>query len=262
MANRSCSSVQNYFGLVDRYPEYRNNLRRIDSEYGYYNRRQADKGEELQVPVVVHIIFKEVRDDISDASIKAQIDSLTNDFTASNQDITKVPQPFQATIGNPNISFHLAKRTPDGGETNGINRHQTAVGRFGMDNDQIKFSNEGGVDAWDTKRYLNIWVGRIDGGTLGYAQFHGGPAWTDGVVINTMAFGFDVPAEEPFNLGRTLTHEVGHYLNLSHIWGESRFHNCRDDDYVADTPVQLGPNVGGLHFLIFHAINNRMETCS
>jgi hypothetical protein len=82
----------------------------------------------------------------------------------------------------------------------------------------------------------------LGGGLLGYAQFPGGPKSTDGVVINYRAFGTMGTAQSPFNKGRTATHEVGHYFNLRHIWGDTE--DCSGSDFVADTPNCAGPNFG------------------
>ena len=89
--------------------------------------------------------------------------------------------------------------------------------------------------------HLNIWVAEIGGGILGYAQFPGGNSATDGVVISPQYVGTTGYVSAPFNKGRTATHEVGHYLNLRHIWGDGR---CRQDDFVTDTPSSDGPNYG------------------
>src|SRR4029078_8676853 len=92
--------------------------------------------------------------------------------------------------------------------------------------------------AWNTKKYLNIWVCTLEttptGQLLGYAQFPGGPADTDGVFILNTAFATPASAAAPFNLGRTATHEIGHFLNLRHIWGDTP--DCSGGDLVADTP--------------------------
>ena len=87
----------------------------------------------------------------------------------------------------------------------------------------------------------------LAGGVLGYPQFPGGPAATDGVVIDTRAFGTGGTAVPPFDLGRTATHEVSHYLNLRHIWADTE--NCSGCDFVADTPNAAGPNYGTPAFL-------------
>jgi hypothetical protein len=93
---------------------------------------------------------------------------------------------------------------------------------------------------------MNLWVCALSGGLLGYAQFPGGPVATDGVVINYRAFGTTGTAKAPFNKGRTATHEVGHYLNLRHIWGDTP--DCSGSDMVADTPNCAGPNYGAPRF--------------
>ncbi len=107
----------------------------------------------------------------------------------------------------------------------------------------MKSSATGGIDPWPTDRYLNIWVCQLGGGLLGYAQFPGGPADTDGVVILHSGFGTNGTAAAPFDLGRTTTHEIGHYLNLFHIWGDDGS-GCSGSDEVADTPNAAGPNFG------------------
>jgi hypothetical protein len=98
------------------------------------------------------------------------------------------------------------------------------------------------VNAWPADRYLNIWVCTLANGILGYAQFPGGPKKTDGVVILNTAFGTVGTAGAPFNRGRTTTHEVGHWLNLRHIWADTE--DCSGTDFVADTPNAAGPNYG------------------
>jgi hypothetical protein len=140
------------------------------------------------------------------------------------------------------IEFELAGTGPDGEPTGGITRTRTSTTSFG-DDDRVKFGSAGGVDAWPSERYLNLWVCPLGGGLLGYAQFPGGPPETDGVVIAHTAFGTVGTARAPFDLGRTATHEVGHWLNLRHIWGDDGS-GCSGSDFVADTPNQAGENTG------------------
>ena len=106
----------------------------------------------------------------------------------------------------------------------------------------MKTKSKGGVPAWPADKYLNIWVCNLGGGLLGYAQFPGGPARTDGVVILHTAFGTDGTAQPPFDRGRTATHEVGHWLNLRHIWGDTL--DCSGGDRCPDTANAAGPNTG------------------
>src|SRR5205823_13571070 len=106
-------------------------------------------------------------------------------------------------------------------------------------NDDVKRAATGAA-AWPSEKYLNLWVCSLGGGLLGYAQFPGGAAATDGVVILNTAFGTMGTAAAPFNLGRTATHEVGHWLNLNHIWGDTS--DCSGTDHVTDTPNAQLPN--------------------
>ena len=129
---------------------------------------------------------------------------------------------------------------PNGNATSGITRTSTTVNGFGT-NDAVKFDAQGGKDAWPAGEYLNFWVCNIGGGILGYAQFPGGSLATDGVVNGYQYTGTIGTATAPFDLGRTATHEVGHWLNLRHIWGDG---GCGIDDFVADTPESDAPNYG------------------
>jgi hypothetical protein len=242
---RSCGTVQNYFRQVDLYPDLRRNQAVLEgmtvaaARQGLRGRRQVP----AEIPVVVHVLHRTDADDLSDEQVASQIEVLNEDFSADNDDLKNVPPAFTDLIGNPGLRFALATTDPSGAPTDGITRRRTTVATFGVD-DSMKSAASGGADPWDTTRYLNIWVCRLGGGVLGYAQFPGGPPATDGVVTLTSAFGRGGSAGAPFDLGRTTTHEVGHYLNLSHIWGEARVPTCEDSDFVDDTPNQWGPNFG------------------
>ena len=242
---RTCACLQVHFGLLDQFPEFRANQARLHqyTQYVLNVGERALRTGITTIPVVVHVLHRTAAENISDAQIKSQITVLNKDFRAKNTDITKVPAPFKDQVGDPRIVFHLATQDPQGRPTTGITRTTTNRSSFGPD-DSMKQSSEGGVAPWDTQRYLNVWVCTLSGGLLGYAQFPGGPPETDGAVILNTAFGTKGTAAAPFNKGRTATHEIGHYLNLSHIWGESRITTCTDSDFVTDTPNQFGPNTG------------------
>ena len=156
-----------------------------------------------------------------------------------------MPSVWHEAVGDARIVFKLADRDPNGAVTNGITRTSTSIIAFG-DDDAVKSAASGGADAWPADRYLNIWVCHLQD-LLGYAQFPGGPMHTDGVVIDYRAFGTGGTAEAPFNLGRTATHEVGHWLNLFHIWGDDGM-GCAGTDQIDDTPNQAGPNTGSPGF--------------
>ncbi len=195
-----------------------------------------------EIPVVVHVVHRTAAENISEQQIESQIDVLNADFRKKNADISKVPAAFSTLADDSRIVFKLASEDPDGNPTSGITRRSTSVSGFSHD-DSVKFHSSGGTDAWPRDRYLNIWVCQLSGGLLGYAQFPGGPADTDGVVILHSAFGTTGTAAAPFDKGRTTTHEIGHWLNLRHIWGDDGT-GCSGSDFVADTPNQGGPNYG------------------
>jgi hypothetical protein len=198
-------------------------------------------GNVITIPVVVHIVYRTTAQNISDAQVQSQIQVLNEDFRRLNADAVNTPSLFQSVAADAEIQFCLATRDPLGNPTNGITRTQTTKTSFSVYTDDVKYSSQGGKDAWPTDQYLNIWVCNLGGNVLGYAQFpNGGPAATDGVVIDYRYFGRGGSAQAPYNKGRTATHEVGHWLNLRHIWGDAQ---C-GDDYVNDTPVQQGPNYG------------------
>ncbi len=239
---RQCGSMQAHFRLLEEDQNFR--LRQANLERAVSRRMSAGavaKPAPTIIPVVVHVIYNTTAENISMAQINSQIKVLNRDFQATNPDKSKVPTPWKGLVGNANIKFVLATKDPKGKPTNGVTRTKTDRTSFGT-NDSMKFSASGGRNAWPTTKYLNIWVCKLGGGLLGYAQFPGGPAKTDGVVITHTGFGTTGTASAPFHLGRTTTHEVGHWLNLRHIWGDTE--DCSGTDFVADTPNAAGPNFG------------------
>ncbi|MEH1017657.1 M43 family zinc metalloprotease [Micromonospora sp. CPCC 206060] len=197
----------------------------------------------VRIPVVVHVVWNDDRQNISDEQVHSQIAVLNADYRAANSDLGTIPDAFRDLVGDTQVEFHLATTDATGRPTTGITRTSTTVTQFSPDDDGIKSAATGGADPWPASRYLNIWVGQLRDGLLGYAQFPGGPPQTDGVVVTYTAFGTLGTATAPFHLGRTATHEVGHYLNLFHIWGDDGT-GCGGTDEVDDTPNQAGPNNG------------------
>jgi hypothetical protein len=195
----------------------------------------------VTIPVVVHVVYNTAAENISPAQIESQIASLNKDYSAKNPDKSKTPIVWAGLVSETRIQFALARIDPNGNLTNGITRTKTTKTSFG-DDDTVKSAASGGATPWPSDKYLNLWVCTLGGGLLGYAQFPGGPPSTDGVVILNRAFGTTGTATDPFNLGRTATHEVGHWLNLRHIWGDTE--DCTGTDFVDDTPNQQHPNFG------------------
>jgi len=223
-------------------PEMLQNMEEIERQVEEYLRTHpTGHGERvvITIPTVFHVLYRTTTENISDAQIMTQLDVLNQDFSATNGDIGLTPALFSGLVANAEIQFCLATQTPTGGATTGITRKSTTVSAWGT-NDSVKKSSQGGVDPWDASKYLNIWICNIGGGILGYAQFPGGSAATDGVVLDYRYTGTIGTATAPFNKGRTGTHEVGHWLNLRHIWGDA---TC-GSDLVSDTPVHNTSNYG------------------
>ena len=241
---RQCATMVVDAQLAEAYPSYRRNQDNIEQGI----RRSIGTGQALRalrkmltIDVVVHVVYKLPAENISDAQVKSQIAVLNKDFRATNPDKSKVPPVWKGLVADSNVKFQLAKKDPSGKATTGITRTATTRDSFGSGN-AVKKKAQGSADAWPTDRYLNIWVCNLADGLLGYAQFPGGPAATDGLVILYTALGTSGAARPPFNLGRTATHEVGHWLNLRHIWGDRN--DCGGTDFVPDTPNQQLPNTG------------------
>ncbi len=191
----------------------------------------------ITIPVVVHVLWRLSNSNISDAQIQSQIDVLNEDYARLNADTINTPSVFQGVAANTQVQFCIAKQDPNGQATTGITRTQVTTQNIGWTNKYYQTS-QGGHDIWDRDSYLNFWVCEIGNGILGFSQFPGANASKDGVVIDYRYFGTIGTATSPFDLGRTATHEVGHWVNLRHIWGDS---NCGNDN-VSDTPTQQAAN--------------------
>lgn len=241
---RNCASMDNLEYRMSQDP----NLEQQMSQIEIYTQNKIESmqqnkivGSVITIPVVVHVIYSNANENISDAQILSQIQVLNDDFRRLNSDANST----WSQAADTQIQFCMAAVDPNGNPTNGITRKSSTKSSWGT-NDAMKKSSQGGVNPWDTSQYLNMWVCNIGGGILGYAQFPGGSASTDGVVIGPNYFGSTNGGSgfylaSPFNLGRTTTHEVGHFLNLRHIWGDG---GCSVDDFVSDTPTSDAANYG------------------
>lgn len=183
----------------------------------------------IEIPVVVNVLYRTAAENISQAQIQSQIDVLNKDFNATNSDFNNVPTLFAGVKANVGIRFVLDQ----------VVRKSTNKTSWGT-RDAMKKTNQGGLNPLSPTTKLNLWVCTIGGGILGYAQFPGGSSATDGVVIDSKYFGTTGTATYPYNLGRTGTHEVGHWMNLRHIWGDATCGN----DFCADTPSHNAANYG------------------
>lgn len=231
VAHRNCPSEELLKEKLTKDPQWALRLNEME--------KNADKSIDLSrfklvngkivIPVVVNVLYRTSAENISQAQVQSQIDVLNKDFNATNTDITKVPALFSSVKANVGITFELVT----------INRKSTTKTSWGTA-DAMKKTASGGLDPTTPTTHLNMWVCTIGGGILGYAQFPGGASATDGVVVDSKYFGNTGTATSPYNLGRTATHEVGHWFNLRHIWGDA---SC-GTDYVADTPTHNTANYG------------------
>jgi hypothetical protein len=238
---RNCGAMQQHFHLLETDPNFRKNQVALEHACKARLRTAAvARVGPYKITVVVHVVHNPASpaEKISVAQVNSQIAVLKRDFRATNPDKSKTPPVFSGLIADSMIEFALATKDPAGRATTGITFTETTKESFSDRGNAVKFKAKGGINAWNTKKYLNIWVCTLEigptGQLLGYAQFPGGPSRTDGVVILNTAFGTTGSAADPFNLGRTATHEIGHFLNLRHIWGDDG--DCSGSDFVDDTP--------------------------
>lgn len=218
--------------------------------------RALNRKVTLTIPVVVHVIHNGdpigdgVNENISDAQVESQIAVMNEDFRRL------IGTPGEGAGVDVEVEFCLAQVDPDGNATNGINR--VDLGQDSWSTDAIN-STVKPTTIWDPEQYMNMWSVRFSNSSLlGYAQFpsnsglaglnaDGGSASTDGVVAGFGYFGSsdyddgNFVTSAPYDKGRTMTHEVGHWLGLRHIWGDG---GCGVDDFCDDTPESDASNFG------------------
>ena len=200
----------------------------------------------ITIPVVFHIVWNEEDENIADAQILSQLAVLNKDFRKLNAEQSSIAAEFQALAADMELDFVLAEYDPDGNPTSGITRKFTEVVNIGdrfLDNRRsICYNDLGGQDAWCPDSYLNIWVGALEAG-IAQSSFPGmDPLDEDGIRIEPKFVGTIGTATPPYHLGRTLTHEIGHFFDLFHLWGG--FGGCDVDDGIEDTPLQATTYLG------------------
>lgn len=250
-SHRTCATHEHYLQQLSQHPEMAREMQRIEAfteDFARQQDQQKTTAAIYNIPVVVHVLYNTAAQNISDAQIQSQISQLNLDYQKLNSDVSLVPSAFSSLVADCQVQFCLAQRDPSGNATTGIIRKSTTKTSFSADNDDAKSSTTGGDNAWPAGSYLNLWVVPAitsggQPGILGYAQFPGGPAATDGVVIGYNYFGTTGTLSAPYNKGRTATHEIGHWLNLRHIWGDDNG-ACSGSDLVGDTPNQGAENYG------------------
>lgn len=247
ITQRVCGTMQHHEYLKQTRKNYESDLNDYNKVIEQYLQDKANNrvaAATVTVPVVVHVVYKLAGENISDAQAASQVQVLNDDFAKLNSDAVKVTQPtFSTVAAGANIRFCLAQRDPSGNPTTGVVHKATTLASFSTD-DKVKSSAQGGDDAWDVTKYVNIWVCNLGSTLLGYGEFPTGSlSNTWGLVLHYKYTGSGGTAVSPYNLGRTGTHEFGHCFNLLHIWGDDGT-GCTGSDQCADTPNQAGEHYG------------------
>lgn len=234
-------------GILDqRNPSYTNFQQKIDSTLENHSLHTRSI---RYIPVVIHVVATAEEQPVSHAQALQQLDVVNQDFAGRGENIARLLSEFVPLVKDAEIRFCLASVDPDGSPTTGITFTLTSVPNIALETGQegriaIHYDQLGGKTGWDPKRYLNIWVGEY-GDLLGSASFPGMAPFPEeeGVVVDIHHFGSigDAGASGFYGRGHTLTHEIGHYLGLKHIWGQGLEYTCDDGDDIDDTPNASGP---------------------
>ena len=192
--------------------------------------RIASPSHVIKIPVIFHVLYHLPQENVSQQKIADALAILNRDFRRKNADTINTPSFFKPLAADMEIEFKLAISDSRGVSTNGVVRKYTPI-KYWLSDDKIKSNATSGDDPWDSKSYLNIWICNMED-ILGYSAFPGLDPKLDGIVINYK--NIIESGSSLKNQGRTFVHEVGHWLNLKHIWGETF---CGDDG-VDDTPKQ------------------------
>ena len=242
-AQERCGTEANTLKLMEKYPDYAKEREKVNTEAENWIASHPNYQTKtiITIPVVVHVVWKTSAQNIPDTQIQSQIETLNNDYRRNNIDQINTPGVWGGIAADCEIEFCLATIDPYGNPTTGITRTETSTSQFSISGPSVEDASSGGIEPWDIDNYLNIWVCNLGGGLLGYAsQPSNWLSSNDGVVIGYTNFGNSGNSNAPYHKGRTATHEIGHWLNLDHIWGNN---NCGNDN-VSDTPKQEEDNYG------------------
>lgn len=243
---RDKCDVDQRFDLTPANPRYQTFLNRI--EQGITS-GQIETRTQSYIPVVIHVVMREPLQPVSIAQALQQLDVLNADFAGLGNNIGALRDEFRSLVGDAQMKFCLATIDPEGQPTSGITHTTTTIqdialqtGEFGRI--AIHWDELGGKTGWDPTRYINIWIGEY-GGILGSASFPGMANYPEeiGLIIDPKYFGSIGAAGNSgfYSGGHTLTHEMGHFFGLKHIWGQGTGEDCNDSDDIDDTPNAAGP---------------------
>lgn len=238
-----CGAMENLEFQKENDPELENKMQEIENFTRKHTRSPFKPSTAtITIPVVFHVLYNKEEENLDDAFLYSQIEQLNKDFRKLNDQVANIPDVFTDRTADVGIEFCLATRDPNGYSTSGITRQYTFNRNYSV-YDVMKFTQFGGKTAWPTDQYLNIWVlNLLESNVIGYAQFPGGNEMTDGIVMDYRFVGTPTltgPVNSNFAPGTITAHEVGHWLNLRHIWGDG---DCSVDDFVEDTPLQGAPS--------------------
>lgn len=235
---KHCGTTEKYLELLKQHPEIIVEEQKLDAFTRDYE--VQTEGKRIQqapyiIPIVFHVIHQYGSENISDAQIEDQVRILNEDFRKLNADTSNIVSEYKQLASDANIEFRLAKKDPNGNCTNGIDRIVSLETNVGDDGSKL--------NPWDRSKYLNVWVVKtISSGAAGYAYYPSSVTSSpsiDGIVILSSYVG-SIGSGSAFT-SRALTHEIGHYLNLPHVWGSTNQPGVAcGDDGVADTPETMG----------------------
>lgn len=239
-----CGTNQRMNELMQKDPQLINRINAQEASIQQILNTNANyrAGSVITIPVVFHVLYANTTQNIPDTRIFEQLNVMNNDFARTNADAVNTNPVFAGVASATQIQFCLAKRTPAGAATTGIVR-VPIPGAFPGNPHSVS-------PEWDHTRYLNIYIGDL-GGLLGYANYPPGSTGNDHAVLTFDAVGGpnDPGTFNPYHLGRTATHEIGHWLNLAHTFdngcGGTTANNCiSGGDKVCDTPPTAANNFG------------------
>lgn len=231
-----CGHTQATKELYAKHPELKPHALQLQQQSNSHVTAAKTTTSTIVIPIVFHVMHQYGSENISDAQVQDAVRILNEDYQLRNADTSTIVSSFKNLKGNVNIEFRLAKIDPSGNCTNGIVHVYTPL--TNQADDGVKF------DQWDPSKYLNVWTVKTIGseGVAGYAYYpSSADGWPqiDGVIILSNYIGSI--GTGMYGTARALTHEIGHYLNLAHTWGDTNQPGVAcGDDGVTDTPETIG----------------------
>lgn len=247
---KHCGTDEMHQKIFLEYPQYNAgivnaNERLQEFTYSYTKQTHPKSGNPYIIPIVFHVIHNYGEENIGDAQIHDALKQLNLQFRKLNPDTTDIVTSFISIAADVEVEFRLAQLDPNGNCTSGITRTVSPLTFIG--DHQVK-----SLIHWPPEKYLNVYICNQAAGLAGHALLPAAadtiPSW-DGIVMQHSYIG--TTGTSDYFRRTVLTHEVGHFLNLQHIWGGNNVPgyyylpvsdagNCAFDDDVLDTPLTIG----------------------